>query len=182
MTKNLFLGIVLMVPMTAWPANAADNLKPRLIVQITADQLRGDLLDRYRAALPNGFGRIEAQGYWIHEGIVDHALTLSFPGHATLATGMNPAHHGLTGNEWWVEKDGKWGEIDVSQDKRYKVIDAPKRQGVSAVNLLAPTLGEWTKSVNPRAKSVALGTGNPIPVAYAGATAKGIQLGIQQRF
>jgi predicted AlkP superfamily pyrophosphatase or phosphodiesterase len=168
MTKNLFLGIVLMVPMTAWPANAADNLKPRLIVQITADQLRGDLLDRYRAALPNGFGRIEAQGYWIHEGIVDHALTLSFPGHATLATGMNPAHHGLTGNEWWVEKDGKWGEIDVSQDKRYKVIDAPKRQGVSAVNLLAPTLGEWTKSVNPRAKSVALGTGNPIPVAYAG--------------
>jgi predicted AlkP superfamily pyrophosphatase or phosphodiesterase len=152
----------------ALSANAADNPKPLLIVQITADQLRGDLLDRYRSALPNGFGRIEAQGYWVHAGNVDHALTLSFPGHATLATGMHPARHGLTGNEWWVEKDGKWGEVDVSRDERYKVIDAPKRPGVSPAKLLVSTLGEWTKSSNPHAKSVALGTGNPIPMAYAG--------------
>jgi predicted AlkP superfamily pyrophosphatase or phosphodiesterase len=155
-------------PLIGMPAAAADNPKPLLIVQITADQLRGDLLDRYRAQLPNGFGRIEARGYWIHAGSVDHALTLSFPGHATLATGMHPAHHGLTGNEWWVQKDGKWGEVDVSRDERYKVIDAPKRKGISPAELLASTLGEWTKNESPRAKSVALGTGNPIPVAYAG--------------
>jgi predicted AlkP superfamily pyrophosphatase or phosphodiesterase len=148
--------------------NAAENPKPFLIVQITADQLRGDLLDRYRGQLPNGFGRIEARGYWVHAGDVDHALTLSFPGHATLATGMHPSHHGLTGNEWWVEKDGKWSELDVSRDVRYKVVDAPKRQGISPKNLLVSTLGEWTKSSNRHAKSVSLGTGNPIPVAYAG--------------
>ena len=168
MKRIVVLSFIVVTPMIVLSANAADNPKPRLIVQITADQLRGDLLDRYRAVLPNGFGKIEAQGYWIHAGNVDHGLTLSFPGHATLSTGMHPSHHGLTGNEWWVEKDGKWRESDVSRDERYKVIDAPKRLGISPANLLVSTLGEWTKSSNPHAKSVALGTGNPIPVAYAG--------------
>lgn len=168
MRSKILLRVALGIPMIAFSVNATDNPKPRLIVQITADQLRGDLLDRYRTALPNGFGRIEAQGYWIHQGNVDHGLTLSFPGHATLATGMNPAHHGLTANEWWVEKDGKWGEVDVSRDEHYKLIDAPNKHGISPANMLVSTLGEWTKRANPHAKSVALGTGNPIPVAYAG--------------
>jgi predicted AlkP superfamily pyrophosphatase or phosphodiesterase len=164
----LLLALTVAVPMLICSTAAADNAKPRLIVQITADQLRGDLLDRYRAALPLGFGQIEAAGYWIHQGDVDHALTLSFPGHASLATGMSPAHHGLTANEWWVEKNGKWGEVDVSMDDRYKVLDAPKRPGVSPNNMLVSTLGEWTKSADSRSKSVSLGTGNSIPVAYAG--------------
>jgi hypothetical protein len=164
----VLLALIVAVPMLSCAAAAADKAKLRLIVQITADQLRGDLLERYRAALPLGFGQIEAAGYWIHQGDVDHALTLSFPGHASLATGMFPAHHGLTGNEWWVEKDGKWGEIDVSRDDGYKVLDAPKRPGISPKNLLVSTLGEWTKSADSRSKSVSLGTGNPIPVAYAG--------------
>jgi predicted AlkP superfamily pyrophosphatase or phosphodiesterase len=168
MKGALLLAATVTVQMVICSPAAADGHDVRLIVQITADQLRGDLLDRYRTALPNGFGRIEAQGYWIHQGDVDHGLTLSFPGHATLATGMNPAHHGLTANEWWVEKDGKWGEVDVSWDEHYKLIDAPNRHGISPANMLVSTLGEWTKSANPHAKSVALGTGNPIPVAYAG--------------
>jgi predicted AlkP superfamily pyrophosphatase or phosphodiesterase len=161
------LSVMLVAPMIAW-SGVSDNSKAKLIVQITADQLRGDLLDRYRAALPLGFARIEAQGYWIHAGSVDHGLTLSFPGHATLATGMHPSHHGLTGNEWWVAKDGKWSERDVATDEHYRVIDAPKRRGISPANLLVSTLGEWTKNANSHAKSIALGTGNPIPVAYAG--------------
>jgi predicted AlkP superfamily pyrophosphatase or phosphodiesterase len=168
MTFRVSMLIVPLITMLGISASAADNPKARLIVQITADQLRGDLLDRYRAVLTHGFARIEAQGYWVHRGNVDHGLTLSFLGHATLATGMHPAHHGLTANEWWVEKDGKWGEIDVAWDDHYKVIDAPKKHGVSPANLLVSTLGEWTKNANPRAKSVSLGTGNPIPVAYAG--------------
>ena len=73
MTINALLRIVLVIPTIGLSAHAADDLKPRLIVQITADQLRGDLLDRYRTALPNGLGRIEAQGYWIHEGAVSRS-------------------------------------------------------------------------------------------------------------
>ncbi len=120
----------------------ASDGNPRLVVQITADQLRGDLLDRYRSALTDGLARIENGGYWIHKGNVDHGLTLSFPGHATLATGMFPSHHGLTGNEWWVNNKGTWGEVDVSADNRFTLLDQPARHGPSPHNMTATTLGE----------------------------------------
>ena len=148
-------------------AMAAD--KPKLVIQITMDQLRGDLLERYSDVLTHGFTRIEQGGHWIRHGDVDHGLTLSFPGHATLATGMYPSHHGLTANEWWErQKDGSWGEIDVAVDTRYQTLETPGRPGASPSNMLAATLGEWIKASDPNARSVALGTGNRIPVAYAG--------------
>jgi hypothetical protein len=150
----------------AWASALVD--KPMLVVQITADQLRGDLLERYRSVLTDGFARIENGGYWIRRGEVDHGLTLSFPGHATLATGMYPSHHGLTANEWWENQKGTWGEVDVSADDRFSMLDAPVRHGPSPHNMTATTLGEWVKASDPRSKSVALGTGNPIPVAYGG--------------
>jgi predicted AlkP superfamily pyrophosphatase or phosphodiesterase len=152
----------------------AGDGKPMLIVQITADQLRGDLLDRYRSALNDGIARIENDGYWIHRGQVDHGVTLSFPGHATLATGMYPSHHGLTANEWWLSQKGIWGEADVSADEHFSMLDEPTRRGVSPLNMKATTLGEWVKASNPLSKSVALGTGNPIPVAYAGRNADAV--------
>lgn len=149
-------------------ALSAKNGISLLVVQITADQLRGDLLDRYRSALNDGIGRIEEGGYWIHRGEVDHALTVSFPGHATLATGMYPSHHGLTANEWWQNQKGTWGEVDVAADDRFTLLDEPLRPGVSPHNMTATTLGEWLKASNPHSKSVALGTGNTIPIAYGG--------------
>jgi predicted AlkP superfamily pyrophosphatase or phosphodiesterase len=144
------------------------NDNPALVVQITADQLRGDLLDRYRSALNDGLARIEDGGYWIHQGQVDHGVTVSFPGHATLATGMYPSHHGLTANEWWQNQKGMWGEVDVVADDRFTLLDEPLRRGVSAHNMTATTLGEWLKASSRHSKSVVLGTGNTIPVAYAG--------------
>lgn len=142
---------------------------PRLVVQITMDQLRADLLERYAPAFTGGLRRLENDGYWIRHGRVDHALTVSFPGHATLATGMYPSHHGLTANEWWVERDGKWREIDVSDDSAHRIVGAgAERVGASPRNLQAETLGEWIKRSNADARSIALGTGTAIPIAYAG--------------
>src|SRR5205085_3276058 len=94
--------------MTASCARQPPPPKPKLIVQITFDQLRGDLLERYRPALTGGFKRVMDEGWWVQNGDAAHGLTLSFPGHATLATGMYPSHHGLTANEWWQDVDGRW--------------------------------------------------------------------------
>jgi arylsulfatase A-like enzyme len=139
------------------------------VVQITMDQLRADLLERYAPAFTGGLRRLQTEGYWIRHGRVDHALTVSFPGHATLATGMHPSHHGLTANEWWVNRDGKWQEIDVSDDSAYRIVGAgAERIGASPKNLQAETLGEWIKRSSGDAKSIALGTGTSIPIAYAG--------------
>jgi len=161
------LPVVLVIILLASAAASADR-QPRLIVQITADQLRGDLLRRYESVLRRGFRRLET-GYWIRRGDVDFGLTLSFPGHAALATGMYPSHHGLTGNEWWVNRDGKWVEVDVTDDENTTLLNAvPKRDGGSPKYLLATTIAEWVWAADPRARAVALGTGNRIPIAYGG--------------
>ena len=161
-------ALALFLP-SAVPARAATP-PVTLVVQITMDQLRGDLLERYRPVLTHGFRRIEDGGYWFHHATVDHGITVSFPGHTTLVTGMFPSHHGYTANEWWVDKgDGHWGEMEVDDDPHYALLGEPDRLGQSPRYLLATTLGEWTKAQDPRAKAIALGTGTHIPVAYAGA-------------
>jgi predicted AlkP superfamily pyrophosphatase or phosphodiesterase len=151
----------------------AQSHPSKLIVQITMDQLRGDLLRDYTAVLDKGFARLERGGYWIRRGDVEHGLTVSFPGHTTLATGMYPSHHGLTANEWWTFSNGKWASIDVTDDANYKLLGDPASVGASPKYLMTTTLGEWVKQADPQSKSIALGTGNRIPIAYAGHHADG---------
>ena len=79
------------------PAIAGD--KPKLILQITVDQLRGDLPTRYYDRLGKGGLR-----YLLDKGVVynnahhAHANTETIVGHVTLATGAHPSEHGMIGN------------------------------------------------------------------------------------
>ena len=90
---------------TAFPALAAE--RPRLILQITVDQFRGDLPMRYFDRLGEGGLR-----YLLEEGIHynnahhAHANTETIVGHATLATGAHPAAHGMIGNIWFDRTTG----------------------------------------------------------------------------
>lgn len=87
------------------PAIAGD--KPKLILQITVDQFRGDLPTRYADRLGEGGLR-----YLLEEGIHynnahhGHANTETIVGHVTLATGAHPAAHGMIGNLWFDRKTG----------------------------------------------------------------------------
>ena len=87
------------------PAIAAD--KPKLILQITVDQLRGDLPTRYYDRLGEG-----GLKYLLDKGVVytdahhTHANTETIVGHATLATGAQPSEHGMIGNIWFDRSTG----------------------------------------------------------------------------
>jgi predicted AlkP superfamily pyrophosphatase or phosphodiesterase len=87
------------------PAIAAE--KPKLVLQITVDQFRGDLPMRYFDRLGKGGLR-----YLLEEGIHynnahhAHANTETIVGHATLATGAHPAAHGMIGNMWFDRTTG----------------------------------------------------------------------------
>lgn len=165
----LLIVVLTVVRCAAAQSDKTPAAKPKLVVQITMDQLRGDLLWDYRRVLTRGFNRLESGGYWVRHGDVNFAPTLSFLGHTTLATGMYPSHHGLTANEWWMQKGDKWQEVDVSSDERYRIVGSPdSRIGASPQNLLTTTIGEWILKAAPGAKAIALGTGQPIPIAYAG--------------
>ena len=96
---------------------------PRLILQITVDQLRGDLPGRHLSQMGEGGFR-----YLLKNGVVfanahhAHANTETIVGHATLATGAHPAIHGMIGNTWL---DRTTGQLTYNiEDARYPLLSA----------------------------------------------------------
>lgn len=124
-------------------ANAMAD-KPKLVLQITVDQLRGDLLFRYQDNFLNnenekGFKRFLDDGTLFTNAHYRHAATLTAVGHATLATGAIPSQHGLIGNNWF----------DVtSQSNMYCVADKSTQllngegHSASPKNLMASTFSD----------------------------------------
>jgi predicted AlkP superfamily pyrophosphatase or phosphodiesterase len=89
----------------ATPPVAAE--KPRLVLQITVDQLRGDLPTRYFDRLGKGGLRyLLEKGIHYNNAHHAHANTETIVGHVTLATGANPAAHGMIGNIWFDRTTG----------------------------------------------------------------------------
>lgn len=81
------------------PATAQET--PRLVLQITVDQLRGDLPTRYRERFgEGGFRYLFEEGMHYANAHYQHANTETIVGHASLATGAYPAVHGMVGNLW----------------------------------------------------------------------------------
>ena len=70
-----------------------------MVLQITIDGLRGDLLRRYGDRFgKNGFRYLLEQGTQYTNAHYDHANTETIVGHTTLATGAHPSEHGMVGN------------------------------------------------------------------------------------
>ena len=90
------------------PAHAAGNKSsPKLILQITVDQLRGDLPTRYYDRLgQGGFRYLWESGVVYRNAHHAHANTETIVGHATLATGAHPSNHGMVGNLWFDRETG----------------------------------------------------------------------------
>jgi predicted AlkP superfamily pyrophosphatase or phosphodiesterase len=84
----------------------AEN-KPKLILQITVDQLRGDLPTRYYDRLgEGGFRYLWESGIVYRNAHHGHANTETIVGHTTLATGAHPSRHGMVGNLWFDREMG----------------------------------------------------------------------------
>ncbi len=93
----------------------------KLVLQITVDQLRADLPRTVFDRLPEGGFK-----YFYNQGIVyenaqhRHANTETVVGHTTLATGADPAKHGMIGNLWF-DKEKQHTVYNV-EDYRYPLI------------------------------------------------------------
>jgi len=80
---------------------------PKLVLQITVDQLRGDLPTRYYDRLGDGgFRYLWEYGVVYRNAHHAHANTETIVGHATLATGAHPSGHGMVGNLWFDRETG----------------------------------------------------------------------------
>ena len=114
----LFIFLLFLSPF----ANTA-QATPRLILQITVDQLRGDLLGRYAHRFgEGGFRYLMDQGTVYDNAHFQHSNLETIVGHATLATGSFPAAHGMVANVWLNQETGALGY--AVEDSHYDMVGA----------------------------------------------------------
>ncbi len=120
-TLNLLVfSLVFCIGNTVVYAGTPDT-KPKLVLQITVDQLRGDLPTRYYDRLgEGGFRYLWESGIVYRNAHHAHANTETIVGHTTLATGAHPSHHGMVGNLWF---DRETGQVTYNvEDSRYRLL------------------------------------------------------------
>ena len=126
------------------PAPAAP---PALVVWITVDQLRGDLLDHYRPVWTGGFRRLVSEGRFYTNASHDHGRTVTAAGHASLSTGVHPSTHGIVSNGWYERSGDKWVQMSNVGDSTVRIVGA-SLPGVSPRNLMATGLADWMVAAN----------------------------------
>lgn len=121
---------------------------PRLVLQITVDQLRADLIARYSQGYGDGgFSYLLRNGAVYQNAHHRHANTETIVGHTTLATGADPAIHGMVANLWYDRKAGR--QYYNVQDEEFPLLGA---HGVDQDDEIDPTQrAATTDGRSPRA-------------------------------
>jgi len=117
--------------------------RPRLIVWITLDAMRGDIPLRYRnPTTAQGWRFLLDNGLYYTNAHFHHSTTFTAVGHATLFTGTHAAQHGIAGNDWHVTETGQ--NMYCVQDDAHPVLGGirSKFKGYSPANLMASTIGD----------------------------------------
>jgi predicted AlkP superfamily pyrophosphatase or phosphodiesterase len=166
--KRAFLVAVILLSAVV-PNHAAET--PRLIVQITVDQLRGDMITRFDDRFGDGgFNWLLEHGVHYANAHYEHANTETIVGHACLATGAQPRVHGMVANVWLDRGLGRLVYNIEDPDERLLTADADvddaaeidptqrtaKVEGRSPKALLVSTFGDEL-SVNTAGKAKVFG-------------------------
>jgi len=80
--------------------------RPKLVVLLVVDQMRGDYVDKFRGQWTGGLKRLVKEGAWFREAAYPYAATETCVGHSTISTGALPTTHGMVANAWW-ERDSQ---------------------------------------------------------------------------
>ena len=169
-------------------ANAQTRPDIRLVLQITVDGLRADLLNRYEDGFgKDGFRFLMEKGTVYTNAHYQFANTETIVGHATLATGTFPSQHGMIGNVWF---DREAGELAYNiEDPDYPLLPSrenssegeqvdpaqklARTKGRSPAVLLVPTFGDGlTAFYGGRSKVFGVSSKDRSAVAMAGQTGK----------
>lgn len=164
---------VLLVCAAASAARAAGSPpRLRLVLQLTVDQLRADLPHRYYDRLSrNGFRRFYERGVAYENAHYTHAFTVTLAGHSTLATGADPAGHGMIGNGWYDRAQRK--VVSGVSDDRYPLLVKDAQSGRAPTKLLCTTFSdELAKFTAGRSRIFAVSTKDRGAIPLAGETGK----------
>ena len=70
--------------------------RPRVVMLLVLDGMRGDYFDRYSASMPT-LTALRQRSAWFTQARVNFLPTNTAVGHSTLSTGADPRVHGITG-------------------------------------------------------------------------------------
>jgi predicted AlkP superfamily pyrophosphatase or phosphodiesterase len=114
-------ALLFLLPVSnAWSQNNTVK-SPKLILQVTVDQLRGDMPGSvYDQLGKGGFRYLYEKGIVYENAHHRHANTETVVGHATLATGADPADHGMIGNIWFDKELNR--VVYNIEDDRYPML------------------------------------------------------------
>jgi predicted AlkP superfamily pyrophosphatase or phosphodiesterase len=90
----------------AAPAGKA-SARPKLVVLLVVDQMRGDYVDKFLPQWTGGLRRLVEEGAWFREAAYPYAATETCVGHSTISTGSFPASHAMVANAWWDRETQK---------------------------------------------------------------------------
>ncbi len=185
-----FITLLLSLLLSTFCTSAviAAQSTPKLILQITVDQLRGDLPDKYMKNMgQDGFRYLKQQGLWYSNAHYGHANTETVVGHTSLATGADPAQHGMVSNVWFDRQTNKLAyniedadyhilSADADVDKNTEV-DASQAlassDGRSPANIMVSTFSdELSLNTNGKAKIFAVSVKDRGAVTLAGHNGK----------
>jgi predicted AlkP superfamily pyrophosphatase or phosphodiesterase len=145
---------------------------PTLIVMIVVDQLGGGLLDRFEPALTaGGFRRFMDEGRRYTRASHAHAMPETAPGHATLATGVFPARHGIVANSWHQRAGFQWSLMYAVGDTTSPILGYERDvelEGRSPANLLRDGIADWVRAADPGARAVSISKKDRSAVTMAG--------------
>jgi Type I phosphodiesterase / nucleotide pyrophosphatase len=170
-TCSLLLVLILLAGCVPGYASAYDA-KPKIVVVIVVDQLRGDLLERYHNEfVAGGFRRFMDHGAWFTNCYYNYANTRTAPGHSTLGTGTYTLGHGIMANDWWNPSKRRF--VSSVEDEHETALGASVA-GASASprNLQTDTFGDELKlATGGRAHIIGIALKDRAAILPAGHTA-----------
>jgi predicted AlkP superfamily pyrophosphatase or phosphodiesterase len=120
--------------------------KPKLVVLLVVDQMRGDYVDKFLGQWTGGLKRLVQEGAWFPDAAYPYAATETCVGHATISTGALPATHGMIANAWWDREQQKM--VTCTADPKAKnagYAGASVKGGDSAWRMEVPAFVEELK-------------------------------------
>ena len=120
--------------------------KPKLVVMLVVDQMRGDYVDKFRGQWSGGLKRLVEEGAWFHDAAFPYAATVTCAGHTTISTGAFPATHGMVANAWWDRETQQM--VTCTSDPNAKnsgYAGASVKGGDTAWRMEVPTFAEELK-------------------------------------
>lgn len=142
------------------PSGPAAPAKPRLVVLISVDQMRGDYVDRYQHQWSKGLRRLVTEGAWFRQADYPYYNTVTCAGHFSISTGTVPAVHGMVLNQWWERNNSLLAACTDDQNEKLISYGGPVQSlGNSAKNLMTTTLSDELRlqsSPAPRIVSLSL--------------------------